>query len=317
MPVVSLKKPFPESLMSDRLPHPPHHPYAPIIASAMRRPELWRAGVAILCGLLAGVILMPLVFALIGVLAPNLAPFQFGDRGLAVGATPGGMFTVFTGFLPLAFGTILIAKWLHARSLRDLTGPGALMRAQFFITLKWIAGFTVLIFFLPWDGDTEVVANLEPRVWLFWLPFALLGLMLQVTAEELLFRGYLQSQIAGATGSYPLGLVASAVLFGLLHLNGQAEGVAALFPVLWAMAFGILAGDLTMRSGTIGPAVALHLVNNVGPILLSAQQDMMSGFALFVQTEDPSVLLADPTVMVFQALLLLTSWLIARLAIRR
>ncbi|MBW6416486.1 CPBP family intramembrane glutamic endopeptidase [Celeribacter sp. PS-C1] len=305
--------------MSDRTsPHPPaHHPYAPIIASAMRRPELWRAGLSIVGIILIGLILTPVLFALISHFAPNLAPFQFGARGLAVGATPGGMFTILSGFLLVAFGTIWMARRLHARSLRDITGPGALMRAQFVTTLKWIVGFTALIFFLPWDGDTEVVANLEPRTWLFWLPFALLGLMIQVTAEELFFRGYLQSQIAGSTGSYPLGLAASAVLFGLAHMNGSLEGVAAFFPVIWAMGFGLLAGDLTMRSGTIGPAIALHLVNNVSPILLAAQQDMMSGFALFVQTEEPSVLLADPKVMVFQTLLLITSWLVARLAIRR
>lgn len=313
MPVVSLKKPFTEKLMPNR----PHHPYAPIIASAMRRPELWRAGLSVVGITLIGIVLTPVLFALISYVAPNLAPFQFGARGLAVGATPGGMFIILAGFLLVAIGTIVMAKRLHARSLRDITGPGGLMRAQFFTTLKWIAGFTVLIFFLPWDGDTEVVANLEPRIWLFWLPFALLGLMIQVTAEELFFRGYLQSQIAGATGSYPLGLATSAVLFGLAHINGSLEGYAALFPVIWALGFGLLAGDLTMRSGTLGPAIALHLVNNVSPILLSAQQDMMSGFALFMQTEDSSVLLADPKVIVFQTLLLFTSWLVARLAIRR
>ncbi|WP_417253469.1 CPBP family intramembrane glutamic endopeptidase [Celeribacter sp.] len=295
----------------------PQHPYAPIIASAMRKPELWRVGVMILGGIVITTILTPLFLAVIGVIAPNLLPFQNGPRGVMVGATPGGMFTILSSFALLAFGTIFLAKRLHNRELRDLTGPAVLMRAQFLVTLKWIAGFTVLTFFLPWDGGAEPVANLSSATWLFWLPFALLGLMVQVTAEELFFRGYMQSQIAGATGSYPLGIAASAVFFGLAHMNGSYEGMAAVFPVIWAMGFGLLAGDLTMRSGTIGPAVALHLINNLPPILLSPQQDMMSGFGLFVQTEDPSALLSDPKVMVFQTLLLFTSWLVARLAIRR
>ncbi len=293
------------------------HPYAPIIASAMRRPELWRVGVALISALATGVILVPLFLLVAGRLAPNLNGMQLGPQGIAIGATPGGMFIILSSFMCLLLVTVLVAQRLHARGLRDLTGPAALMRAQFLVTLKWVAAFTVLSFLLPWDLSLETKANLSVSSWLFWLPFAVIALMIQVVAEELFFRGYLQSQIAASTGSYPLGLAASAVLFGLAHLDGSATGMTALFPVLWAIGFGALAGDLTMRSGTIGPAVALHLMNNASAILLAAQQDRMSGFALFVQTTPPENLFSDPKIILLQSLLLLISWLVARLALRR
>jgi Predicted metal-dependent membrane protease len=293
------------------------HPYAPIIASAMRRPELWRVGVTLLAGLLLSVVVTPLFYFIVGRLAPNLMPFQAGPRGVMVGATPGGLFTILAGFALLLIGSIKLAERLHGRNLRELTGPARTMRAQFLVTLKWIAGFTVLSMLLPWDGPAEPVANMPGTVWLFWLPFAILGLMVQVTAEEVFFRGYLQSQIAGATNSYPLGVAASSVLFGLAHLSGTSEGIAAVFPALWAIGFGVLAGDLTMRSGTLGPAIALHFMNNLSAMLLAPQQDMMSGFGLFVQTDSLQTLYSDPKALIFQSLMLFVSWLVARLAIRR
>ncbi|WP_460272722.1 lysostaphin resistance A-like protein [Celeribacter sp. ULVN23_4] len=293
------------------------HPYAPIVASAMRRPELWRLAVAIVAALLISIVVTPLFYLIIGRLAPNLMPFQLGPRGMMVGTTPGGLFVILSGFIILLWGALQLAKRLHARSLREITGPAALMRAQFLVTLKWIIAFTLLSFFLPWDGPADPVANLPGGLWLFWLPFAILGLMVQVTAEEVFFRGYLQSQFIGVTRSYPLGVAASAVIFGLAHTSGSAEGIAAIFPVVWAIGFGVLAGDLTMRAGTIGPAIALHFVNNLSAMVLAPQQDMMSGFGLFVQTESAETLYSDPKALIFQSLLLLVSWLVARLAIRR
>ncbi|MCA0042280.1 CPBP family intramembrane glutamic endopeptidase [Celeribacter litoreus] len=293
------------------------HPYAPIIASAMRRPELWRVGVSLLVALGIGALLTPLFFIIVAQIAPNLNPLQFGPRGIAIGTTPGGLFTLLASFFLLLFGTVLMARRLHDRNLRELTGDSRVMRAQFLTTLKWVAAFTFLSLLLPWEAEVDMVRNLSLPLWLMWLPIALLALLIQVLAEELFFRGYLQSQIAASTGSYSLGLVASSVLFGLAHLDGAAEGMAGLFPVLWAMGFGLLSGDLTMRSGTIGPAIALHLVNNASAILLAAQLDRMSGFALYVQTSDPSALYSDPLVIIMQSLLLFVSWLVARLAIRR
>lgn len=283
----------------------------------MRRPELWRVGVMLVGALLITTILTPLFFASIGWLAHNLRPFQMSSDGLTIGATPGGMFVILASFVFLLIGTVLMADRLHNRSLRDLTGPAPLMRAQFRATLKWIALFTVLSILLPWDDAPDPLANLSFGMWLFWVPFAVLGLLVQVSAEELFFRGYLQSQIAASTGSYPLGLAAASILFGIAHLNGSASGMAALFPVLWAMGFGAISGDLTMRAGTLGPSIALHLVNNFTAVLLVAQQDSMSGFGLYLQPMPPETLYSDPKVMVMQALLLLVTWLIARLAIRR
>lgn len=294
------------------------HPYDPILRSAARRPELWRIAVQILIALALGALVTPLIYGVVGRIAPELMPVRLGPRGLAIGTTPGGMFVLLAGYGVLLVGSVVLARRLHDRVLRDLTGPAKLMRAQFFVTLKWIAALTVVTMLLPWDSTgATIVENLDLGKWVFWLPFALLGLMIQITAEEMFFRGYLQSQLISSTKSYALGLIASAVLFGLGHFSGTEGGAAAIFPVVWATLFGLMAGDLTARSGTIGPACALHLINNATAMLISPQHDTMSGFGRMVQSVDLSAAYSDPKLLVFQILLLLVTWLTARIAIRR
>lgn len=297
---------------------PRPHPYDAILRSAARCPELWRIAVQILAALALGALVTPLLYALIGRIAPALMPISFGPNGVVIGATPGGMFVLLAGYGVLLVGSVILARRLHRRSLREITGPANVMRRQFFATLKWIALLSFVTMLLPWDNpESELSENLGLGLWLFWMPFALLGLMIQITAEEVFFRGYLQSQLIASTKSYTLGVLASSVLFGLGHLSGAAEGAAAIFPVVWAILFGLVAGDLTARSGTIGPACALHLMNNATAMLIAPQQDMMSGFGRMVQTLNLTDAYSDPKVIVFQTLLLLATWLTARLAIRR
>lgn len=297
---------------------PRPHPYDAILRSAARRPELWRIAVQILVALALGALVTPVLYGLIGRMAPTLMPIRFGPNGVVIGAAPGGMFVLLAGYAVLLVGSVVLARRLHNRSLREITGPANVMRRQFFATLKWVALLSFVTMLLPWDStDSALSENLNLGMWLFWMPFALLGLMIQITAEEVFFRGYLQSQLIASTKSYTLGVLAASVLFGLGHLSGAAEGTAAIFPVVWAMLFGLLAGDLTARSGTIGPACALHLMNNATAMLIAPQQDIMSGFGRMVQTLDLTDAYSDPKVIVFQTLLLLATWLTARLALRR
>lgn len=295
------------------------HPYTQMLHSATRRPEIWRVFVALVLLLLAGAVVTPLIYGSLALIDPDLAVTHFTlDGDMAIGTTPAALFVLLAGFAVTVLACVLIAKRLHHRSLRDLTGPAPLMRAQFVTTLKWILPLLAVTLLLPWDeGPTgDILDNLSFERWLFWLPFALLGLIVQITAEELVFRGYLQSQITAATKSHFTGLVGAAILFGLGHITA-ADSLASLFPVIWATAFGLVAGDLTARAGTIGPACALHFVNNASAMLIMPQTDTMSGFGLMTRTADLDTLYTDPKVIAFEMLLLLVTWLTARLAIRR
>ena len=75
--------------------------------------------------------------------------------------------------------------------------------------------------------------------------------------------------------------------------------------------------DLTARAGTLGPAIAVHFVNNASPFLLVSLPDDLSGLSLYLG----SFSMGDEAMMrawlPVDFAFMIVSWLTARLAIRR
>lgn len=72
-------------------------------------------------------------------------------------------------------------------------------------------------------------------------------------AEELLFRGYVQSRLCARWGPWK-GVAASAALFALIHFDWTHS------PAAFVM--GLYLGWLAQRSGSVRPSIAAHAVNN-------------------------------------------------------
>lgn len=294
-------------------------PYAHMLASAQRRPERWRVIIGLIIAFLASAILTPLYLGVIGANVTELRAFEFMPDGtINIGTTRGGLLLVLSSFAILLMATALTAKHLHNRSLKDLVGPGDVLRTQFWLVLKWCAGLTFVVLLLPL-GDTDIETHRQVSIatWLMWLPLGAVGLMIQVVAEEIFFRGYLQTQLVTATKSYSKGMVLAALIFGLGHISTSIEGPAALFPVIWATLFGLVAGDLTARTGSLGPALAIHFLNNTLAMFISPTEGQLSGFGLWVREVDLSEAFTDPFILAFEVISLLILWLVARIVLKR
>lgn len=152
--------------------------------------------------------------------------------------------------------------------------------------------------------------------WLLFLAPAMLALLIQVSAEELVFRGYLQSQLAARFGNPVIWMGLPSILFALLHFGNAGTGGHAWLIVIWAAAFGLVTADLTARSGTLGPAIALHFLNNFVAILLFAPAADFNGLALYTF---PAAMMENAILarwMPVEMATLLCAWLGARLALR-
>jgi membrane protease YdiL (CAAX protease family) len=87
---------------------------------------------------------------------------------------------------------------------------------------------------------------------------------LQAAAEEYLFRGWLLQAIGAFARSPWPAIAVQAVLFAALHGWGTPWGFVDL------VAFGVVLGWLTVRTGGLEAAIALHVMNNLILMVLAA-----------------------------------------------
>lgn len=274
--------------------------------------------------LLAGIALGVPVFVALSFGYAALLPRLFGPEawaqiapGIETASNPQGvLINLFVfGLLIVALGLTL--RIVHRRGLSGIIGPRALALRQFTRAMGVMLLLYGALLFLPMPDGLEPVANLPAAQWLMLLPLALTGLFLQVFAEELVFRGYLQSQLAARFASPLVWMVLPSLGFAVLHYDPVSFGANAWVVVAWAAAFGLAAADLTARSGTLGPATALHFINNFSAIMIAAPRGQFDGMALYAYpfTVDNSEALW--AMMPLDLLILVCGWLAIRLSLRR
>ncbi|CUH86998.1 CAAX amino terminal protease self-immunity [Phaeobacter sp. CECT 5382] len=284
-----------------------------LVAPARPKPQIWR--------LLLGVGLIAAVsYALTSVtflLVLNLAEGAWIE-GLIDGGNPPAMLVLLASFAFLVLGVALAARWFQQRSLQSVIGPMGLLVRQFrrVFSFLLVLAFAVLLL-PPYSLGLPLVPNLEFGHWLGLLPLSLAAVLIQTGAEEIVFRGYLQQALAARFRSPLLWLVAPSLLFGLAHYMPIEAGENAVLICLWAMAFGLLMADLTARAGTLGPAIAVHFFNNIVALLVFASPSSLSGLGLYLLPYEMSDTEHLRPWMLVDCAMMLVSWLVARLAIRR
>lgn len=285
-----------------------------------------RAGRNSIGHILAGIALIWVLGYLLSAMAFEAALTWANGRGfvdlrddLFTGATPEAMY-----ILLFSFGVWPIAIWaalrlVHQRGFAPVFG--ATLWPQFVNVTKALLVLNLALLLMPpWNfslpDDMSIAANLPFGRWLLLLPVSLVAVMVQVGSEEVLFRGYLQQQLAARWRSPVVWMVLPSLLFGLGHYDSEA-GANAWLLVLWAFVFGVLMADLTARAGSLGPAIAVHFVNNTLAMLLIGVPDSLDGLALYsypVGLEDEMLI---RSLLPIDFMVMFVSWLTARLVLRR
>lgn len=212
----------------------------------------------------------------------------------------------------LTFSGWVLAIWLglrflHSRRIRDVAAPaGRFGWASFWRATLFFLAFGLLAFAatLPF---MDYLPNLAPGRWLYWLIPALLAVFVQVYAEELVFRGYLQSMLAARFASPIIWIGVPTALFGLLHLpTALAFGGNAWLVLAAPTLLGGIAAHLTARTGSIAHATALHFANNAIGILLVAVPGPLGMLSLYTYPFDPmDIETVRPMIMMNLAFILL------------
>jgi membrane protease YdiL (CAAX protease family) len=221
------------------------------------------------------------VIALLGYLAFTLAAAiagrpgdadgvpNFGDRGdLAMS------FLMIAALLPV---TLLAARWIQRRPAGTLSSVTGRLRWRWLLVCLPVA-FVAIVVFLGVGTGLAAVTGVgtglgDPLAG--WVPFlaSMVVLLLvvppQAAAEEYLMRGWLLQGVGAWFRGPWVPIAVQAVVFAALHGWGTPWGFADL------LVFAAIAGYLTVRTGGLEAAIALHVMNNlVGSVLGAAYNDL-------------------------------------------
>ncbi|WP_187429316.1 hypothetical protein ROLI_039900 [Roseobacter fucihabitans] len=243
---------------------------------------------------------------------------QAFSQTMLTGSTPLAMFILLGSFGFMTLGVAIALRVVHKRGFPEIIGNLPLCLTQMRDVLFILVLINIVVWIMPpWDMGAPLVANMDLAPWLILLPISLLAVFIQVSAEEVLFRGYLQQQLAARFGAPLIWMVVPSLLFGLGHYMPIEAGPNATAIALWAVVFGLLMADLTARAGTLGPAIIVHFVNNVVAIVVISLPDDLSGLALYLSPFSLGDVEAVRAWLPVDFGFMIVSWLAARLAIRR
>ncbi len=286
-----------------------------LVDPARERSEVWRTIAGLL---LAAIITMTIGFLLLSGLSlvtSDVWYYAFMAEMETV-STPRSTIWTLLGFIQLTVAIALVLRVLHDRPFVSIIGPLQKTIRDFIRVGGAVIVLFLLMSLLPAGSDRVLLDNVEFSRWIILLPIALLAVLVQVSAEEFLFRGYLQSQFAARFSNPLVWLFAPTALFAILHYSPPTQGDNAWLIVLWAGMFGLIAADLTARSGNLGPAIALHLANNAWAILIAAPMGPLSGISLYTFDFDLTDTEAVRAALPLDFAMMIVGWLAARVAIR-
>jgi membrane protease YdiL (CAAX protease family) len=204
-----------------------------------------------------------LVFLLaIAVVAPALFLTRFANDGAA------GLITLGLS-IAVAIPAALLAARMTGRPWRALFSVDGRLRGRWFAVCLLVAVGETLVGLIAVNTFCALGYGPDPGAWVGWSEFAPLAISvmavipLQAAAEEVFFRGTLMQALGAWVRPAWFAILISSLAFGLLHMLPLA-GLA------WVTALGLVAGWLTVRTGGLEAAIALHAVNNVSNFLLEA-----------------------------------------------
>lgn len=297
----------------------PYAPHETLVAPGRAGAELWRLVVGLLVVAACFVMLGSLLNTVFKLVSPGLLAEIAGDpvTGTGAGNTPRSVLALLYSFGLLAISVALAARLCQNRSFASLIGPLPRAARQFWAVFRALIILGIALALLPpYDASEPLRRNLDFSTWALLLPFSLGAVLVQSASEEVVFRGYIQQQLAARFAHPAVWLLAPAALFGLGHYDPALAGENAAIIALWAAIFGLLTADLTARAGTLGPAIAMHMFNNVMAILLVSVPDTLSGLSLAVLPASMSDPGAFQSWLMLDFAMMIVSWLTARLALR-
>ena len=141
----------------------------------------------------------------------------------------------------------------------------------------------------------EMIAKLLGSENILWMGLFHIGLVPSI-CEEIMYRGYVQRSLEKSWGIWTA-IILSGLIFGAYHLQ-----ITRILPLA---ALGILFAYITYVSNSLIPAMAAHLANNGGQVILSTIYPEILDQELSTDTDLPWVLILFGVVLLITLLSIL------------
>ncbi len=208
--------------------------------------------------------------------------------------------------LPFLFGYRRDPPWLLRYLRRIRLVPGDAPRLTVMATA---ASAAILVALLIGAGASLGALEINPNYWINdarW--FIVILALVPGIWEELAFRGLMLTNLQQRYHPW-VAIAVSGVFFGLMHFTNLVlrEPSQVVFEVIMATTVGIAWGYLTVKTGSVIPAMILHyLVNMLIELMLEPELSDTAGAAIF-----GSITIAYPV------LTIVAVWWLARPKVRR
>lgn len=292
----------------------PQPEFQAMVQPARLYPQIWR----LLLGLLLMAFIFTGFFAMMAVVVyPIVGPLEYFGfmQTLQKPVTSGATLFVLISFIGMFLAPIIATPACHLRPAGTLFGPRGETLRGFAITVLVLAPIYVGLAAAAW-WFIKPEQNMALGTWLRWLPLAVPLVLIQVTAEELIFRGYLPQQLAARFRARWIWMGIPSLIFAALHYNPEA-GASVWLILLTTFAFALVAMDLTERSGSLGAAIGIHFVNNLSALLFLSVKGTITGLALYVTPFGVSEAGALGGAILIDLLMLFLIWRLLRLVVIR
>ncbi len=242
-------------------------PFEQFIAPARRKPAVWRiiVGFVLIATVYVGVVVA--VFETMSYLCLLAADDPAGALGFLLGT-----------FVGATLGVWAAVKWLHGRSFGTIIGP--LRPAVRHFGAAVVVVFAVqAVLLVIWSVPFDAIVQRSVSSVLILLPLVTVLTLIQTSAEEFVFRGYLMQQLAARFQSPWVWMVLPQAGFALLHYDLGTMGALSWPVVFIIFIYALMWADLVRVTGNLGAACGWHFANNLILFAFVSPQDAMSDFA--------------------------------------
>jgi membrane protease YdiL (CAAX protease family) len=198
-------------------------------------------------------------------------------------------------------GTWFVVRIVHKRKLSGLMGATARLSWRDFaasFAVWFVVGAISSAVFFAMDA-TAARSETALLDWgLVLIPLSLF-ILFQSSAEELVFRGYLQQSLAHRFPHWCVWAALPAIVFTLLHWDSDALPWMNAAYLASILVFSVAMTLLVYATGNLGAAFGAHCANNIIALLLFGADSDYRSAALFV-----GLPMQDPTWTPIEAALL-------------